>query len=35
MMMDLLGDNYTMDKIREATGSQPSGEEVPLVKPIV
>jgi hypothetical protein len=35
MMMDLLGYNYTMDKIREATSAQPSGEEVTLVKPIV
>jgi hypothetical protein len=35
MMEDFLGYYYTMDEIREATSAQPSGEEVPMVKPIV
>jgi hypothetical protein len=35
MMEDLLGVDYTMDEIIEATCAQPSGEKVPLVKPFV
>jgi len=35
MMEDFLGADYTMDEIREATGVQQCGEEVPLVKPLV
>ena len=35
MMEDFLGADYTMDEIREATGVQQCGEEVPLVKPFV
>jgi hypothetical protein len=35
MMEDFLGVDYTMDEIREATGAQPSGEEVHVVQPLV
>jgi hypothetical protein len=35
MMEDFLGDDYTMDEIREATGAQHSGEEVHVVQPLV
>jgi hypothetical protein len=35
MMEDLLGDDYIIDEIREATGVQHCGEEVPLVQPLV
>jgi hypothetical protein len=35
MMEDFLGDDYTMDEIREAIGAQHYGEEVPVVQPLV
>jgi hypothetical protein len=35
MMMDFLGVDYTMDEIREEISAQPSGEEVPVVQPLV
>ena len=35
MTEDLLGVDYTMDEIREATGVQHCGEEVPLVQSLV
>jgi hypothetical protein len=35
MMEDLLGADYTMDEIREATGAQHCGEEVHVVQPLV
>jgi hypothetical protein len=35
MMKNFLGDDYTMDEIREATDSQHHGEEVPVVQPLV
>jgi hypothetical protein len=35
MMEDLLGADYTMDEIREATGVQHCGEEVLVVQPLV
>jgi len=35
MMIDLLGDNYTMDEIREANSEKPSCEEVHMVKLLV
>ena len=35
MMEDLLGDNYTMDEIREAIGVQHCCEEFTMVQPLV
>jgi hypothetical protein len=35
MMEDLLGAEYTMDEIREATSVQDCGEEVHLVQSLV
>jgi hypothetical protein len=35
MMEDLLGDDYTMDEIREATGVQHCGEEGHVVQSLV
>jgi hypothetical protein len=35
MMENFLGYYYTLDEIREATSTQPYGEEVPMVKTIV
>jgi hypothetical protein len=35
IMEDLLGDNYTIDEVREATSAQHSHEEVHVVKPLV
>ena len=35
MMEDLLGDDYTMDEIREAIGAQHYGEEVHVVQSLV
>ena len=35
MMEDFLGDDYTMDEIREATGAHHSSEEVHVVQPLV
>jgi hypothetical protein len=35
MMEDFLGDDYTMDAIREETGAQHCGEEIPMVKTLV
>jgi hypothetical protein len=35
MMGDLIGDDYTMDQIREETSEKHYGEEVHLVQPLV
>jgi hypothetical protein len=35
MMENFIGVDYTMDKIREATGAQHCGEEVSVVQPLV
>jgi hypothetical protein len=35
IMEDLLGDNYTMDEIREAIGVQHCSEEFTMVQPLV
>jgi hypothetical protein len=35
MMEDFLGDDYTMDEIREENGVQHCGEEVHVVQPLV
>jgi hypothetical protein len=34
-MEDFLGDDYTMDEIRETIGAQHSAEEVLVVQPLV
>jgi hypothetical protein len=35
MMMDFLGEYYTMDEIRELNGAQPFGKKVSIVQPFV